>query len=326
LKIGKIEFDSFPVLLAPMEDVTDPSFRVLCKEHGVDLMYTEFVNADGLIRGAKKGFKKIEIFDYERPIGIQIYGNEIEPVVAAAKIVERYQPDLIDLNFGCPVKKIANRGAGSGMMKDVPKFIEMTRKVVQAVNIPVTVKTRLGWDDKSKNIVEIAEKLQDTGIQALTIHGRTRAQMYKGEADWTLIGEIAQNENIGIPIIGNGDIDSPQLAKEAFELHKVDAIMIGRASIGRPWIFKDVKDYLQKDVLNRELTIPEKVKIIKRHLKESVDWKEERGGVLTIRRHYVQYFKGLPEFRDTKIKLLRSDSYMENLEILDYIAEKYEDY
>lgn len=322
-KIGEIEFSEYPVFLAPMEDVTDPSFRVLCKHYGADMMYTEFVSSDGLIRGAQKGMKKLDVFDYERPIGIQIYGHIIEAMVDAAVLCEKAKPDLIDINFGCPVKKIVNRGAGSGMMRDIPKMVEMTRAIVEAVKLPVTVKTRLGWDEDSKQIVDIAERLQDTGIAALTIHGRTRAQMYRGEADWTLIGEVKNNPRMRIPVIGNGDVDSPEKAKLMFERYGVDAIMIGRASVGNPFLFKRVKEYLKKGTLLPELTVQERVAIAKEHLQESVKWKEERGGVLTMRRHYVQYFKSIPNFREMKIRLLTSDSYEENLKILDEIADKY---
>ena len=289
-----------------MEEVTDPSFRFICKEFGADMMYTEFISSDGLIRNAGKSVKKLEIFDYERPIGIQIYGHLIDAMVEAAKIAEEANPDLIDINFGCPMKKIARRGAGSGIMNNVPFMVEMTKAIVDAVKLPVTVKTRLGYDDDNKNIVEIAEQLQDVGIQALTIHGRTRPQLYKGEADWTLIGEVKNNPRMHIPIIGNGDITSADKAKAAFDKYGVDGIMIGRASIGRPWIFKEVKTYLETGTHWPHPDINEIVQLAGLHFNKSVETKGERGGILEMRRHFVHYFKGLPNFRDTRIKLLTS--------------------
>ncbi|MBU0765182.1 MAG: tRNA dihydrouridine synthase DusB [Bacteroidetes bacterium] len=321
MKIGNIEFDDRPVFLAPMENVTDPSFRVVCKKYGADLMYTEFINSDGLIRGAKKGLAKMEILDFERPVGIQIYGHINESMVEAAKIAEQAGPDLIDINFGCPVRKVVNRGAGSGMMKNVPRMAEMAGQIVKAVKLPVTVKTRLGWDEGSKNIVEAAERLQNAGISALTIHGRTRSQMYAGIADWTLIGEVKNNPRMRIPVIGNGDIESPESAKEAFDKFGVDAVMIGRGSIGCPWIFRHVKHYLLTGKKLPLLSVREKVTIAKEHLALSVERKEERGGVMTMRRHFVQYFKGIPGFRETKIRLLTASSYEANIKILDEIAE-----
>lgn len=322
-KIGKIEFEKYPLFLAPMEDVTDTGFRKLCKKFSVDMMYTEFVSSDGLIRNADKSLKKLDIFDYERPIGIQIYGHLIDAMVEAAKIAESANPDLIDINFGCPVKKIARRGAGSGMMNDVPKMVKMTEEIVKAVKLPVTVKTRLGYDDENKNIVEIAEKLQDVGISALTIHGRTRPQMYRGTADWTLIGEVKNNPRMKIPIIGNGDVDSPEKAKQMFDKYGVDAIMIGRATVGKPWIFSEIKYYLDNGSLKNPYTLSEIVSFVKEHLDISIQNHGERIGILLMRRHLAQYFKNLPNFRETKIKLLTSSEYNEILELLDFIDNKY---
>ncbi len=314
----------YPIFLAPMEDVTDSTFRYICKKMGgVDVMFTEFVSSDGLIRNGKKSQNKLNIFNYERPIGIQIYGHLPESMVEAALLVESAKPDFIDINFGCPVKKIANRGAGSGILRNVPLMLEITEKVVKAVKLPVTVKTRLGWDEKSKNVEEIAEKLQDVGISALTIHGRTRAQMYIGKADWTLIGKVKNNPRINIPIIGNGDIDSPQKAKEMFDIYGVDAIMLGRASIGKPWIFKHIRHFLDTGELLPEPNLTEKIEMAKHHLEQSVSDKGEFGGIMTMRRHFVQYLKSLPHSKEMRLKLLTSKSLQENIEILDSILEKY---
>ena len=306
MKLGNAILNEKPVLLAPMEDVTDPSFRALCKTFGVDFMYTEFISSDGLIRDGAKSIKKLDIYDAERPIGIQIYGHLIEPMVEAAKMAEEAKPEVIDINFGCPVKKIANRGAGAGMLRNIPLMIEMTEAIVKAVNIPVSVKTRLGWDEDSKNIVEVAEMLQDTGICALTIHGRTRAQFYKGVADWHLIGEVKNNPRMTIPIIGNGDIDSPEKAAEMFNKYGVDAIMIGRAAVGRPWLFRDVRHYLDNGNLLPEPTIKEKVNWALEHLNLSLKHKEGNRAIFELRRHLASYFKGLPHFRDMRFKLLTS--------------------
>jgi nifR3 family TIM-barrel protein len=321
MKIGNIDFKSNALFLAPMEDVTDPSFRYMCKQFGADMVYTEFVSSDGLIRDIHKSLKKLEITDDERPAGIQIYGHLIEPMVEAAKIAEQSKPDLIDINFGCPVKKIANRGAGSGMMRDPDKMVEMTRQIVKAVNVPVTVKTRLGWDENSLIICELAEKLQDAGIAALTIHGRTRSQMYKGIADWTLIGEVKKNKRIRIPVIGNGDVDSPEVAKERFESCGVDAVMIGRATYGRPWIFRNIKHYLEKGEILPEPDVVERVKIAKIHFSKSVEVKGEKVGVLEMRRHLSSYFKGLYNFKDTRLKLVTENNPEKVLELLDYIGK-----
>ena len=326
MKIGNLELPDKALFLAPMEDVTDPSFRFICKEMGADMMFTEFISADGLIRDGGKSVAKLNIFDYERPIGIQIYGNEIEPMIEAALRAEQSAPDTIDINFGCPVRKIAGRGAGSGMMKDVPKMVEMTKRIIEAVKTPVTVKTRLGWDEDSKNIEEISLKLQDVGIKALTIHGRTRTQMYKGEADWTLIGKIKNNPLIKIPIIGNGDIDSPIKAKEMFDRYGVDGIMVGRATYGRPWIFKEIKHYLNTGDIIPQPSVKERVEIAKRHLAKSLEIKGDKVGVLEMRRHLSSYFKGLPSFKETRIKLVTLTDIDELFRTLDFVNETWGDY
>ncbi len=326
MKIGNIEFGEQSVFLAPMEDVTDPSFRYMCKRFGADMVYTEFISSDGLIRDAWKSRAKLNICDFERPVGIQIYGNQIEPMVEAAKIAESVDPDVIDINFGCPMKKIAGRGAGSGMMRDVPLMVEMTRQIVQAVNKPVTVKTRLGWDDESKNIEEIALRLQDVGIAALTIHGRTRAQLYRGEADWTLIGKVKSNPAIRIPIIGNGDIDSGEKAKLMFDRYGVDAVMIGRATYGRPWIFREVKHYLQTGETLPQPSVAERVEIAKEHLAKSIEIKGERVGILEMRRHLSNYFKGLPNFKDTRLKLVTLNDPDELQATISSITERWGDF
>lgn len=326
MKIANIELGDKPLLLAPMEDVTDPSFRWLCKQFGADMVYTEFISSDGLIRDARKSLAKLNISDAERPVGIQIYGHLIEPMVEAARVAETARPDVIDINFGCPVKKIANRGAGSGMMRDVPLMVEMTRRIVAAVRTPVTVKTRLGWDDEHRNIEDIALRLQDVGIAALTIHGRTRAQLYRGEADWTLIGAVKNNPAIHIPIIGNGDIDTPQKAADAFSRWGVDGVMIGRATYGRPWIFREVKHYLRTGELLPQPSVIERVEIAKRHLLKSVEVKGEVVGVLEMRRHLSNYFKGLPNFKDTRLKLVTLKEIPELLVTLDYIAGTWGDF
>jgi len=323
VKIGNIGLSEKPLFLAPMEDITDPSFRYLCKYFGADMVYTEFVASEGLIRDCKKSYKKLQLFDFERPAAIQLYGHQVDSMVEAAKMAEEAEPDFIDLNFGCPVKKIATRGAGAGMLRNIPLMLEMTEAIVKAVNIPVTVKTRLGWDDDSKIIVQLAEQLQDKGIAALAIHGRTRMQMYKGEAEWTLIGETKNNPRIKIPIIGNGDIKDVQSAKNAFDKYGVDAIMIGRATVGRPWIFKEIKEYLEKGTVMKPLTIKEKVEIAKLHLKKSIEWKGEPRGIFEIRRHLSNYFKGLPHFKETRMKLVTLLDVDELNKTLDFVAEKY---
>ena len=321
MKIADIELGEKPLLLAPMEDVTDPSFRYMCKRFGADVVYTEFISSDGLIRDAAKSLKKLEIDDAERPVGIQLYGHLVEPMVEAARMAEAAGPDIIDINFGCPVKKIAGRGAGSGMMRDVPLMVEMTRRIVEAVGKPVTVKTRLGWDDESKNIEEIALRLQDVGIAALTIHGRTRAQMYRGEADWTLIGEVKNNPRMHIPIIGNGDITSAIRAKECFDRYGVDAIMIGRGSIGRPWIFREVKHFLETGNELPPETFEWYLNVLREEVLNSVARLDERRGIIHIRRHLAAtpLFKGIPNFRETRIAMLRTESVEELFQIFDKI-------
>ncbi len=323
MKIAGIEFRERPLFLAPMEDVTDPSFRYMCKGFGADMVYTEFSSSDGLVREGAKSVAKLNISDGERPVGIQIYGHLIEPMVESARIAEAARPDVIDINFGCPVRKIAGRGAGSGMMRDVPLMVEMTRRIVEAVKVPVTVKTRLGWDEEHRNIEEIALRLQDAGIAALTIHGRTRAQMYTGEADWTLIGRVKNNPLMKIPVIGNGDIDSPQRAAEAFDRYGVDGVMIGRATYGRPWIFREIRHYLDTDELLPQPSVCERVEIAKRHLAKSVEVKGERVGVLEMRRHLSNYFKGLPDFKPTRLQLVTLTDVNEINATLDYIAQEW---
>ncbi|MDE5694571.1 MAG: tRNA dihydrouridine synthase DusB [Alistipes sp.] len=326
MKIADIDLGERPLLLAPMEDVTDPSFRYMCKRFGADMVYTEFISSDGLIRDAAKSLKKLEIDEAERPVGIQIYGHLIEPMVEAARMAEAANPDVIDINFGCPVKKIAGRGAGSGMMRDVPLMVEMTRRIVEAVRKPVTVKTRLGWDDDHKNIEEIALRLQDTGIAALTIHGRTRAQMYRGEADWTLIGKVKNNPQIRIPIIGNGDVDSGPRAAEMFDRYGVDGVMIGRATYGRPWIFREAKHYLAMGEMLPQPTVAERVAIAKEHLRKSLEIKGEHVGILEMRRHLTNYFKGLPNFQETRLKRVTSLDIDELFATLDLIGERWGDF
>ena len=323
MKIANIELGERALLLAPMEDVTDPSFRYMCKGFGADMVYTEFISSDGLVREGAKSVAKLNISDGERPVGIQIYGHLIEPMVESARIAEAARPDVIDINFGCPVRKIAGRGAGSGMMRDVPLMVEMTRRIVEAVKVPVTVKTRLGWDEEHRNIEEIALRLQDAGIAALTIHGRTRAQMYTGEADWTLIGRVKNNPLMKIPVIGNGDIDSPQRAAEAFDRYGVDGVMIGRATYGRPWIFREIRHYLDTDELLPQPSVCERVEIAKRHLAKSVEVKGERVGVLEMRRHLSNYFKGLPDFKPTRLQLVTLTDVNEINATLDYIAQEW---
>lgn len=312
MKIGNIDLGNRPVMLAPMEDVTDRSFRLLCKEQGADMVYTEFVSADALIRNISATTRKLHIDPAERPVAIQIYGRETEPMVEAAKIVEEARPDLLDINFGCPVKKVAGKGAGAGMLRDIPKMLEITSAVVKAVNIPVTVKTRLGWDHNSKIIVELAEQLQDCGIQALTVHGRTRSQMYTGEADWEMIARVKENPRLRIPLIGNGDITSARQVSEAFDRYGVDGVMVGRASIGAPWIFRELKAAAAGTEFS-EPTVEEKFEIIRRQIRESIDRIDEYRGILHIRRHLAAspLFKGIPHFRDTRIAMLRASTFDE---------------
>jgi nifR3 family TIM-barrel protein len=318
VKIGDIELPEFPLLLAPMEDVSDPPFRMVCKEQGVDLMYTEFISSEGLIRDAAKSRMKLDIFEYERPIGVQIFGSEIESMVKSAEIIESVNPNLLDINYGCPVSKVTCKGAGAGILQNIPKMVTMTEAVVKATKLPVTVKTRLGWDEGSKNIEEVAERLQDIGIQALTVHGRTRVQMYKGEANWELIARVKENPRIHIPIFGNGDIDSPEKAWEYKNKYGVDGIMVGRASIGYPWIFREIKHYFKTQELLPPPTIEERVAACKSHFEFSLRWKGEKLGVLEMRRHYTNYFKGIPNFKPYRMDLVTSMD-------IDFIRKKLDD-
>lgn len=323
VKIGNIELGEFPLLLAPMEDVSDPPFRAVCKQNGADLMYTEFISSEGLIRNAIKSRMKLDIFDYERPIGIQIFGGDEESMALSAQIVDAVNPDLVDINFGCPVKKVVCKGAGAGILKDLPKMVKVTEAVVKSTNLPVTVKTRLGWDENSKNVEEVAERLQDVGIKALTVHGRTRAQMYKGDADWTLIAKIKNNPRITIPIFGNGDIDSPQKALDYKNRFGIDGIMIGRAAIGYPWIFNEVKHYFKTGEILDAPTVQDRVDVCKQHLIKSVEWKGDWVGIVEMRRHYSQYFKGLDHFKEFRTRLVMADTKEQVLETLENVVERY---
>ncbi len=325
MKIGSIDLGERPIFLAPMEDVTDIAFRLLCKQFGADMVYTEFISSDALVRFVNKTTQKLTICDEERPVAMQIYGREVEPMVEAAKIVEAAKPDILDINFGCPVKKVAGKGAGAGMLQNIPKMLEITKAVVDAVNIPVTVKTRLGWDSNSKVIVELAEQLQDCGIAALTIHGRTRSQMYTGDADWSLIGEVKNNPRMHIPIIGNGDITTPQQVKEYFDLYGVDAIMVGRATFGRPWIFKEIKHYLQTGEELPPLTFDWKMDVLREQVNQSIDRLDERRGIIHVRRHLAAspLFKGIANFRDTRIAMLRANTKEELFTIFDKIIAEH---
>lgn len=322
-KIGNIDIGDFPLLLAPMEDVSDPPFRALCKKYGADIMFTEFISSEGLIRDAVKSVQKLDIFEYERPIGIQIFGNEIESMRLSAEICEKANPDIIDINYGCPVKKVAGKGAGAGILKDIPKMVSMTAEIVKSTKLPVTVKTRLGWDEDSKYIVEVAERLQDVGIQGLSIHGRTRSQMYKGHADWSLIGDVKNNPRMHIPIFGNGDINTPQKAVEYRNRYGVDGVMIGRASIGSPWFFKEVKHFIEHGVEMEPLGLEEKINVVKDHLNFSVQWKGEKLGIVEMRRHYANYFKGIENFKPTRVQLVTLESHEELLDVLNNISEQY---
>jgi tRNA-dihydrouridine synthase B len=323
VKIGNIILPDFPLLLAPMEDVSDPPFRAVCKAKGADLMYTEFISSEGLIRDAIKSRQKLDIFEYERPVGIQLFGGDEEAMTMATQIVTATNPDLVDINFGCPVKKVVCKGAGAAILKDLPKMVKLTAAIVKATSLPVTVKTRLGWDDSSKNIEEAAERLQDVGIQALTIHGRTRTQMYKGEADWTLIGKIKNNPRMHIPIFGNGDVDTPQQALAMKNKYEVDGIMIGRAAIGYPWIFNEIKYYLKTGELLAPPSISERIAVCREHLIKSVQWKGAVLGVLEMRRHYANYLKGLPNIKEFRTRLVAASSYEMIEEILNDIEEYY---
>lgn len=324
MKIADINLGERPVLLAPMEDVTDPSFRLMCREQGAALVYTEFVSAEALVRDIASTTRKLAINDAERPVAIQIYGREPEAMVQAAKIVEQAQPDIIDLNFGCPVKKVAAKGAGAGMLRDIPKMLDITRRVVEAVSLPVTAKTRLGWDCENKIICDLGPRLQDCGIKALAVHGRTRSQMYTGEADWTLIGELKADPRMEIPIIGNGDITTPEQARDAFDTYGVDAVMVGRASFGAPWIFHDIRQMLDSGSYT-PLSVPDKLALLKRQIRESIDRIDEYRGILHIRRHLAAspLFKGLPDFRQTRIRMLRVETEQELLDLLDEIERQW---
>ncbi len=324
VKIGNIDLGEFPLLLAPMEDVSDPPFRFVCKQNGVDMMYTEFISSEGLIRDAAKSRAKLDIFEYERPIGIQIFGSEIESMAEATRIATLAKPDLIDINYGCPVKNVACRGAGASLLQDIDRMVEMTKAVVNATHLPVTVKTRLGWDDNTKNVYEVAERLQDIGIQALTIHGRTRAQMYKGEADWSLIREIKRNPRIKIPIFGNGDVNSIEKAASWRMEYEVDGIMIGRGAIGYPWIFREIKHFFNTGERLPEPTISERVEVCKTHLDKSIAWKGPRAGIFEMRRHYSNYFKGIPDFKEYRMKLVSLENIEHIHEILQEINERFQ--
>lgn len=322
-KIGKIELGDFPLLLAPMEDVSDPPFRAVCKEHGADLMYTEFISSEGLIRDAIKSRQKLDIFDYERPIGIQIFGGDEEALAMSARIVETTNPDLLDINFGCPVKKVVCKGAGAGVLKDINLMVRLTDAVVKATSLPVTVKTRLGWDENSKNIEEVAERLQDVGIQALTIHGRTRTQMYKGEADWTLIAKVKNNPRIHIPIFGNGDIDSPQKAVAYKQRYGVDGVMIGRAAIGYPWIFREIKHYINTGEVLAPPTIDERVEACLKHLHGAIKWKGNKLGILEMRPHYSNYLRGLSHVKEYRTRLVMADNVSDIEAVFEEVRQQY---
>jgi nifR3 family TIM-barrel protein len=319
MKIANLDFGECPIFLAPMEDVTDPAFRLMCKRFGADMVYTEFVSSDALVRSVNSTMRKLNISEEERPVAIQIYGKNTDAMIEAARMVEEAKPDIIDLNFGCPVKKVAGKGAGAGLLRDIPKMLEITRAVVDTVKLPVTVKTRLGWDENSKIIVDLAEQLQDCGISALTIHGRTRAQMYTGEADWTLIGKVKKNPRMHIPIIGNGDITTPERAKECFDKYGVDAVMIGRASFGRPWIFKEVKHYLQTGEPLPPISAEWRLNVLRQEVLDSVNLLDERRGILHVRRHIAAspLFKGIPNFRETRIAMLRAETKEDLFDIFD---------
>ncbi|MCR9083636.1 MAG: tRNA dihydrouridine synthase DusB [Cyclobacteriaceae bacterium] len=326
VKIGNLELGEFPLLLAPMEDVSDPPFRAVCKKNGADLMYTEFISSEGLIRDAAKSVQKLDIFEYERPIGIQIFGNEIESMREAAAIAEAAGPDILDINYGCPVHKVACKGAGAGILLDIDKMVSMTEEIVKAVNIPVTVKTRLGWSQDTIRIIEVAERLQDVGIQAISIHARTRQQMYKGEADWSYLNKVKENPRLHIPVFGNGDIDSPEKAAEYKSKYNVDGMMIGRASIGYPWIFNEIKYYLATGEKLPAPDLAERLRIAKEHLDFSIKWKGEKLGILEMRRHYTNYFRGMPNFKPYRTDMVTADTYEEVTAILDQVEEVYADY
>ncbi len=324
VKIGDIKLNDFPLLLAPMEDVSDPPFRALCKEQGADVVYTEFISSEGLIRDAAKSVKKLDIYEKERPVGIQIFGANLESMLRTVEIVEKSNPDIIDINFGCPVKKVVSKGAGAGILKDIDLMVSLTDAMVKHTNLPITVKTRLGWDHDSIKIIEVAERLQDVGCKAISIHGRTRAQMYKGEADWAPIAEVKNNSRMHIPVFGNGDVNTPERAVEMRDKYGLDGAMIGRASIGNPWFFKQVKHFFETGKHLPEVTIAERVEMAKRHLQLEIDWKEsEIVGVMETRRHYTNYFKGIPHFKDYRLKMVTSDSAQDVFNVFDEVLQKF---
>lgn len=324
VKIGDIELGNFPLLLAPMEDVSDPPFRALCKEQGADVVYTEFISSEGLIRSAQKSVMKLDIFEKERPVGIQIFGANLDSMLQSVEIVESVKPDIIDINFGCPVKKVVSKGAGAGILKDIDLMVSLTKEMCKRTNLPITIKTRLGWDENSIKIVEVAERLQDVGAKAISIHGRTRAQMYKGNADWTQIREVKNNQRMFIPVFGNGDVNSPERARVMRDEYGLDGAMIGRASIGNPWFFKEVKQYLKNGETLDPPTIDERIITAKRHLEMSVKWKGERLGLLETRRHYSNYFKGIPDFKPYRTRLVTSDTLEEIMEVFRELENKKE--
>ncbi|MDA9161409.1 tRNA dihydrouridine synthase DusB [Crocinitomicaceae bacterium] len=326
VKIRNIELGDFPLLLAPMEDVSDPPFRELCKRFGADLMYTEFISSEGLIRDALKSRQKLDIYEKERPIGIQIFGSDIESMKRATEITEQSNPDIIDINYGCPVKKVACKGAGAGILQDIPKMVKMTAEIVKTTKLPVTVKTRLGWDENTKYIVDVAERLQDVGIEAISIHGRTRKQMYKGSADWSLIAAVKNNPRLNIPVFGNGDIDSPEKAVEYKNKYGVDGVMIGRASIGNPWIFREIKHYIKYNTHHKRPSFQEKIEAVQEHLASSIKWKGTKLGVAEMKRHYSNYFKGISNFKDIKMKLVISNDIEELNEILNGLHQNSENF
>ena len=326
VKIGNIDLGDFPLLLAPMEDVSDPPFRALCKKHGADVMFTEFISSEGLIRDAAKSVQKLDIFEYERPIAIQIFGHDINSMRESTEICEKANPDFIDINYGCPVKKVTCKGAGSGILRDIPKMVSMTKEIVDATDLPVTVKTRLGWDENSKYIVEVAERLQDVGIQAISIHGRTRKQMYKGEADWSLIAAVKENPRIHIPVFGNGDVDSPEKAKEKKDTYGVDGIMIGRGAIGYPWIFNEIKHYLKTGEHLAKPTMKERLDLCREHLEFSLKWKGDILGVVETRRHYTNYFKNIPNFKEYRMRLVTANDPQEIFATLKEIEQQFGNY
>ncbi len=326
VKIGNIELSEFPLLLAPMEDVSDPPFRALCKEQGADVVYTEFISSEGLIRDAAKSVQKLDIYEKERPVGIQIFGAQLDSMLRAVEIVEKSNPDIIDINFGCPVKKVVSKNAGAGILRDIPLMVKLTEEMVKRTHLPVTVKTRLGWDSSTIKIVEVAERLQDVGIAAISIHGRTRVQMYKGEADWKPIAEVKNNQRMHIPVFGNGDVDSPEKAVEMRDVYGLDGAMIGRASIGYPWFFKEVKHFFETGTHLDPPTIQERVEAARRHLQMAIDWKGDKLGVFETRRHYTNYFKGIPHFKEYRTKMVTSDDAADVFAAFDEVLEKFGDH